>query len=485
MENSGFGTGFISGGITFSAMLPMRSIPFDVICLLGMNHDAYPRQNRDSEFNLIARHPRPGDRSRRNDDQYLFLESILSARKNLYISYIGRSIQDNSSIPPSVLVSELMQTIETGFFITRIPIRDHVLTEHKLQPFHPLYFTVSGENARPDHYFSYSDEDLKGAESLQNQRCDPGPIFTDDLPASESSEVDLPSFLRFWKNPCRYIVNNRLGIFLDQPEKEPADREPFSMESLERYQLSNDILEQLIQGVEPSEIRSRIRAKGILPHRTTGDVVFELAQDKASGFFRKLKPFIRTEKCDPLSFSFPAAGITIQGKIDSIYPEHAFFYRYGMISPKDLFAAWVNHLIINHIGPADYPRYTILGGLSGNSVKDASFMETRFSPVDNAGELLIGLADCYLSGLRKPLKFFPGTSYRFADLVLNAGHSFEDALKKAETPWIGNDYAPGEYHDRYVQFCFKNEMVLDEAFAKIAVDIFNPMMMHSENQKKS
>ncbi|MFH2065299.1 MAG: exodeoxyribonuclease V subunit gamma [Pseudomonadota bacterium] len=485
MENKGFGTGFISGGITFSAMLPMRSIPFDVICLLGMNHDAYPRQNRDSEFNLISRHPRPGDRSRRNDDQYLFLESILSARKNLYVSYLGRSIQDNSSIPPSVLVSELMQTIETGFFTKNNSIRRHVLTEHKLQPFHSLYFTASGENACPDKYFSYSEEDLKGAESLQNQRCHPGPFFTDDLPAPESPELDLPSFLRFWNNPCQYIVNNRLGIFLDRPEKEPADREPFSMESLERYQLFNDLLEQMIQGADPSDIRSRIRAKGILPHRTTGDVVFEMAQDRASGFFRKLEPFIRPEKCDPLSFSFPVAGITIQGKIDSIYPDHAFFYRYGVIGPKDLFAVWVKHLIINHIAPANYPRYTVLGGLSGSSVKDASWTETRFLPVDNAGELLTGLADCYLSGIRKPLKFFPKTSYRFADLIQNAGHSPGEALKKAETLWIGNDHASGEYHDRYVQFCFKNEMVLDEAFAKIAVDIFKPMMMHSENQKKS
>ena len=442
MEGRGFGTGFISGGITFSAMLPMRSIPFDVICLLGLNHDAYPRQNRDSEFNLISQNPRRGDRSRRNDDQYLFLESILSARKNLYISYIGNNIQDNSTIPPSVLVSELVQFIETGFFMKSKPIREHILTEHKLQPFHPLYFTTSGDNARPDYYFSYSEEDLKGAISLQHQRFQPEPFFTKELPVPEMPEIELPSLLHFWGNPCQYIVTRQLGIYLDQPEDDLDDREPFSVDALERYQLANTLLEQTIEGFSPSAILAQTRAKGVLPHRKTGDVVFELMQDRVNRFYRKLKPFIELEKCDPVSFSFPMGDIMLKGQIDSIYPDHAFYYRYGMISPKDLLAAWVKHLIINHVGPTGYPRQTVVAGLSGNSVKDASWTETWFAPVDNAGERLTDLAGYFLSGLRKPLKFFPRTSYRFADLVLNKNISEKEALKKSETIFIGSDFHP-------------------------------------------
>ena len=72
------------------------------------------RQNGRVGFDLIARHPRRGDRSLRDEDRYLFLESILSARECLYISYLGQSIQDNSEIPPSVLVSELLDYIAQG-----------------------------------------------------------------------------------------------------------------------------------------------------------------------------------------------------------------------------------------------------------------------------------------------------------------------------------------------------------------------------------
>jgi len=118
LEKDGFGGGFIAGGVTFCAMLPMRSIPFKVICLVGMDNESYPREANSPEFDLIAKNPRLGDRSRRNDDRYLFLESLLSAREKFYISYTGQSIRDNSAIPPSVLVTELLDYIEHGFEIS-------------------------------------------------------------------------------------------------------------------------------------------------------------------------------------------------------------------------------------------------------------------------------------------------------------------------------------------------------------------------------
>ncbi|MBA4368322.1 MAG: exodeoxyribonuclease V subunit gamma [Desulfobacterium sp.] len=473
--------GFIAGGITFSAMLPMRSIPFDVICLLGMNHDAYPRQTRAAEFDLISQNPRPGDRSRRNDDQYLFLESILSARKILYISYIGKSVQDNKIIPPSVLVSELLQYIETRYSRKNSDNRLHVFTEQKLQPFHPIYFNASLQDSRPSPFFSYSEQDLKGAVSLQSNRTDPAPFFTDELPVPETTEIEFQSLLRFFVNPCRYIVNKQLGIFLSQDEKILDDREPFSMEALNRYQLSHSILEQMILGADHPETLARTRAAGILPHRRIGEAVFDEVHDRANEFYRNLKPHIQQEKYSPIPFQFQIENQYIKGKIDSVYPDYAFFYRYGMIQPKDLLASWLNHLILNHAGPDHYPKQTVVAGLSGASAKDAAWSEIHFAPVDNAGELLTSLMDYYLTGLRKPLKLFPRTSYRYADLVLNRNMHPEEALEKAGTVFTGNDFSSGEMNDLYCRFCFKNISPLDEEFRKIAVDLFQPMMA-SEKQ---
>ncbi len=148
------GLGFMTGGVTFCAMLPMRSIPFRVVALIGMNDGAFPRQNSAPGFDLIARNPRRGDRSLRDEDRYLFLESILSARDCLYISYVGQSIKDNSRIPPSVLVSELLDAIDRGFTAGKEQLQSMTVSsrEHRLQAFSRDYFTDGSP------LFSYSAE---------------------------------------------------------------------------------------------------------------------------------------------------------------------------------------------------------------------------------------------------------------------------------------------------------------------------------------
>ena len=469
MEKKGFGSGFISGGITFSAMLPMRSIPFDVICLLGMNHDAYPRQDRDTEFNLIAKHPRPGDRSRRNDDQYLFLESILSARKYLYVSYTGKGIQDNSTIPPSVLVSELLQYIEAGYGMARTDI----LTEHKLQPFHSAYFTPAGKDARPDTWFSYSETDLAGAVCLQSRQFEPSPFFPEKLPAPEITEIDLTSFLRFFENPCRYIINQQLGIYLGRPEDDLEDREPFAIDSLERFQLSNELLEKKIQGVDYAASFECMRARGVLPHQQSGETIFHDFQDRTDRFYRKLAPYIQKEKHDPLEVRLSIDNVLISGRIEPIYPEYAFFYRYGAIRPKDQLLAWIRHLIINCIRQEGYPLQTMVAGRE----EKTSWSEIRFAPADDAAERLTDLMRLYRNGLEKPLPFFPRSSYRFAELERNPQKTIAEAIQKAEETFIGSEYGPaGEGNDPYCRLCFGHDDPLGEEFQKIALAVFQPMM---------
>ena len=119
-----FGSGFITGGVTFCALKPMRSIPFKVICLIGMNDGAFPRTDRHLSFDLMAQKPRLGDRSLRADDRYLFLETLLSARERLHISYVGQSIRDNSEAPPSVLVSELLDYVAQAYELPGQDIRE-------------------------------------------------------------------------------------------------------------------------------------------------------------------------------------------------------------------------------------------------------------------------------------------------------------------------------------------------------------------------
>ena len=166
LEHVNFGHGFISSGVTFCAMLPMRSIPFKVVCLVGMNMDAFPRESKILGFDLMAKSPRIGDRSRRNDDKYLFLEALISARNKLYISYVGQSIRDNTRIPPSVLVSELIDYIKEGFGLSE----DEIVTFHRLQAFSSEYFNTHSK------LFSYSQENFAASFSKYDRKVMPSLI---------------------------------------------------------------------------------------------------------------------------------------------------------------------------------------------------------------------------------------------------------------------------------------------------------------------
>ena len=108
LEDKGLNQRFLAGRVNFATLMPMRAIPFRYVCLLGMNDGDYPRSRPPVDFDLMGKDYRPGDRSRREDDRYLFLEALLSAREQLYISWVGRSIKDNVVRPASVLVAQLL-----------------------------------------------------------------------------------------------------------------------------------------------------------------------------------------------------------------------------------------------------------------------------------------------------------------------------------------------------------------------------------------
>ncbi len=100
--------GYMNGGITFCSLLPMRGIPFKIICLIGMNENVFPRRSSVMSWDLIASRPRKGDRSIEIEDRYVFLETIMSAREKLYISYLGQNEHNERVAHASICVEELV-----------------------------------------------------------------------------------------------------------------------------------------------------------------------------------------------------------------------------------------------------------------------------------------------------------------------------------------------------------------------------------------
>ncbi len=475
LEKEGFGLGFMTGGVTFCAMLPMRSIPFKVICLIGMNDNAYPRESRALSFDLMARNPRLGDRSRRNDDRYIFLEAILSARQTLYISFVGQSIQDNSPIPPSVVVSELMDCLEAGLSTHE---SSQGVTKHRLQAFSPAYFNDD------QGLFSYSEENSRAAEHLLGPRRPPSPFISQGLsePDEKWREVSLEELCGFFGNPARFLLNRRLGMRLDEGADILEEREAFDVRGLDRFLMDQELLAKRLSGGPLRGMLTAVQASGRLPHGAVGECLFQDLCREAEGFARKIGHYREAGERDPLEVELEIAGFGLRGRIEGVLEDRLLQYRYARARAEDHVRAWIHHLVLNHpaLRDRDYPRATMLAGLEKGRRSEREWKAWAFEPIGGSEKILGKLMHIYWKGLTRPLPFFPRTSWEYASRCLKGNGTREEALERAGKLWRGSPYIRGESEDPYFLCCFGSGDPLDSAFEKCAEDILGLLLVHEK-----
>lgn len=464
LEGGTFGFGFMTGGVTFCSMLPMRSIPFKVIGLLGMDVNAYPRQPRNPEFDLMAGSPRKGDRSPRNDDRYLFLETLLSAREKLLIIYSGQSQRDNSLIPPSVLVSELLD------YAARILGCDpkQLITRHRLQPFSPEYFKES------DDLFSYSQTHCLTAGALLREKGPKAPFLSAPLPppAEAWRRVELSEVKRFFSHPCRHFFQRRLGLFLEDATSALEDTEPFQLEGLEKYGLEQDLLRQRMEGVPWECLKAARTASGDLPHGRVGDWALEKTERRVERFLSVAEPFLKPGPLEPLTVALSVGGFDLRGTLARVYPSGLVRARLAKVKGKDLLDLWIDHLVLNALEVPEYPRRSILVGLQGGNGQ-----ALELAPVENAALLLQELLEIYWRGLSAPLHLFPQASWMFASKIVG-GSDPEKALTAARREWADDWKRGAESDDPYYRMAFEGQEPLDGMFEELALQVFQPLLGH-------
>jgi len=311
--------GFFSGGLTFATLMPMRAIPFRHIYLLGMNEKDYPRRQLQPEFDLLRGDYRPGDRSRREDDRYLFLEALLSARERLHIYWSGRNPRTDAEEPPSVLVAQLRDHLarvwcaESSAGTLRGPAFLHALTQqHPLQPFSARY--LAGE-AR-----SYAREWW--------QPSNPFPAAS-AITAEPLHSWRLSDLQALGKNPARYFLQQGLGLYPALAGEDLAeDLEPFALDGLQQWQLRQELIEAAQRSPEDVErarqqiedYSRRQRRRGDLPAAAFGDLLAEqLQQDLQAPLARYAALCSRfTEALPSHGLRLSIAACAVEGEISGL-----------------------------------------------------------------------------------------------------------------------------------------------------------------------
>jgi exodeoxyribonuclease V gamma subunit len=251
LDGGGLQQRFFAGAVTFATLMPMRAIPFRHVCLLGMNDGDYPRSRTPLDFDLMRRDYRPGDRSRREDDRYLFLEALLSARDHLHVSWIGRSVTDNTPRPPSVLVGQLCDHLKAGWRLegdedSPNALVDALTIEHRLQPFSADYFPAQPE-ASPLLY-TYAFEWSRPA-PLRSAAEQAAP-----LPPPERDEpVSIGELAEFLRDPIRSFFRQRLRVGFETEDAASENQEPFEATGLQAWQLQSELIRAQVAAMERGE----------------------------------------------------------------------------------------------------------------------------------------------------------------------------------------------------------------------------------------
>ena len=483
--------GFLSGGITFATLVPMRSIPFKVVCLLGMNDNAYPRKDNAASFNLMAHDAyRKGDRSRRVDDRYLFLEALLAAQDYLYISYEGRSVKTNKDKPPSVLVSELTHYLSQVF-------HQNFITQHPLQPFSPAYFDPQKPELQSFQRLWYDAlHDNSGAPITPDATtataavmpADPG--FIDTLLADDPAlmPTDLQQLQQFFGNPARFYLNQRLGIYFPAEDEALADTEPFSLDPLTRYHITDTALQTLINGESIEHWRQQVSASGALIPGTLGEQVLNQQLNRAKRVhealdlapMHSLQAHLTLQI--PLEFTTAIAldnhteTLTINGTIEHLQGATVLQYRAATQRRRQTLNAWIEHLFLNALDRGPYASRLI--SLDANN-KAVEYRLVALAPA-LARQHLTTLVQLYILGLRQPLCFLPELSGIWYE-TSQAGKTPAECLDKITETWQ-TDRPGSERLDPAFKRLFDFPADADDNFATYANSVYAPLLACLEKQ---
>ncbi|MCD9553873.1 exodeoxyribonuclease V subunit gamma [Photobacterium carnosum] len=456
---------FLAGQVNFCTLMPMRSIPFNVVCLLGMNDGAYPRNIAPEGFDLMNGRTKAGDRSRRDDDRYLFLEALLSAQQTLYISYVGRSIQDNAQKVPSVLVSELVEYCQQGYCcagdqplavdVSANNIKQQLIQHHPLVPFSPSAF-IGDHASFAIEWLPAANRDGQASAPFQLNALMAEPIADD-----HSMVLELAELQRFWRLPVRYFFNRRLKVYFEAPMGLLEDDEPFVLNGLESYLIRDQLLELLLdaklKNADPDVIYNQFaaeqRAAGNLPVAAFGELDLAASRQAVANLTDVIEPLIHAPLADQevaITVMIKGHNVSLQGWLKQRYQSGLLRYRTGKIRPQDFLTAWLDHLCLAISVPETQQVTHIIG-------TDKQFELQTIEP-QQALAYLQQLIELYYQGLNQPLAYFPKTAMAAIQAHIGRDGSWksdEETEQKALTKMaecFNDGYLfAGEGSDDYIQ----------------------------------
>jgi exodeoxyribonuclease V gamma subunit len=435
---------FRTGHLTMCTMVPMRSVPHRVVCLLGLDDGVFPRGARLDGDDILARSPRVGERDPKSEDRQLFLDAVLAAKERLVVLYTGADERTGAERPPAVPLGELLDVLDHTAHVRDGRIRDRVLVRHPLQPFDARNF-VPGELAGATA-FSFDEASYAGSRALMGEREPRPPFLTGPLAEDEPLEtVQLDDLVRFLEHPVRGFLRQRLGLSATEDEEEPSDAVPVAPDPLEKWQLGDRLLSAGLAGIDRATAVRAEWLRGQIPPGRLGELVVKPIGDEVEALITK-SAALRSGTPETLDVSVVLpSGTSLVGSVPGVHDDRVVRVVYSKLSPKHRLRAWVYLLALTAQWPERSWRAVTVGRATKGGVV-GSFLDGLVA--EDARGHLDSLVEVYRAGLCTPLPMPPKTSCAYAEKRA-AGCSVDNALSFAGKAWRSGSgpNEQGEYDD--------------------------------------
>jgi len=446
---------FRTGHLTVCTLVPMRSVPHRVVCLLGLDDGAFPRRTDRDGDDLVLVDPHVGDRDGRSEDLQLLLDAVLAATERLLVTYAGRDERTNAERPPAVPVGELLDVVDRTVRVdgSDAPARERVVVQHPLQPFDPRNF-VPGRLV-PDRPWSFDPVTLEGARALAGERTEPKPFLAGALPSTRSEVVELDQLVRFVQHPVRAFLRQRLDMSLGDWNEEVDDALPVELDGLQAWGVGQRILDARLAGAGIDACITAELARGQLPPGSLSDSVLARIRS-AAGALVAAAPLAGTPDSVEVNVRLDDGRLLV-GTVPGVVGDVVCTVTYSRVGPKHRLAAWARYLALR----ATHDVVTVgrrRGDGAGQAQVTVATLAAGAMDDTAARRHLHDLVALYDRGMCEPLPVYCATSAAYARAV-TFGRNGDAAARDA---WTTGRYHSGEDADAEHQLVLGGVRSFDE-----------------------
>ncbi len=464
---------FRTGSLTVCTMVPMRSVPHRVVCLVGLDDGVFPRTAHVDGDDVLARHPLTGERDVRAEDRQLLLDGVMSATETLVVTYTGADEHRGQPRPPAVPLGELLDQVR------RTAGDVDVTTHHRLQPFDPHHL-MPGAIVPDGRPFSFDPAALAGARASLRPRLEPEPFLPAPLPAPPLADLDLDELLRFVQNPVKAFWRQRLDVALPGEDQLLDEELPIALDGLDRWYIGQRLLDDAVRGVAPEDAWAAVWRAQMLPPGELGTAIGADVGTRVAALVSGTAA-LREGEADSVDIDLALPdGRRLTGTVDGVHDNRLVTVSYSTVHGRHRLRDWVRLLCL----AAQRPDVSWAAHTAGKIGRGTAQLVTGpLSGADSALGLLADLVELRDAGLVRPLPLPVETAHLYATKLRSLGPAA--AAKITAREWQrepGRFGPPPERHAVEIVRIWGQHLsfdtLLDGGFATLAPRLWDGALDH-------